>query len=146
MLMFGFGRNVWVSLFAVHSLCYPPDFRTQRLRLPHTAVHRQQGGPDTSGGRVADLRRDRGRERMAESQRSERPPALAPWPRPSVILDSAFPTGRNSGFKLSLHCPCCTFVPSNNYIIPNKSEELEARFAGYLSWFNPTSDAFQAGL
>lgn len=37
---------------------------------------------------------------------------------------------RNSGFKLSLHCPCCTFVPSNNYIIPNKSEELEARFAG----------------
>ncbi|XP_034086287.1 transforming growth factor beta-2 proprotein isoform X2 [Gymnodraco acuticeps] len=36
---------------------------------------------------------------------------------------------RNSGFKISLHCPCCTFVPSNNYIIPNKSEELEARFA-----------------
>lgn len=37
---------------------------------------------------------------------------------------------RNSGFKISLHCPCCTFVASNNYIIPNKSEELEARFAG----------------
>ncbi|XP_059195241.1 transforming growth factor beta-2 proprotein [Centropristis striata] len=37
---------------------------------------------------------------------------------------------RNSGFKISLHCPCCTFVPSNNYIIPNKSEELETRFAG----------------
>ncbi|KAM6165106.1 transforming growth factor beta-2 proprotein isoform 1-T1 [Erethizon dorsatum] len=37
---------------------------------------------------------------------------------------------RNLGFKISLHCPCCTFVPSNNYIIPNKSEELEARFAG----------------
>ncbi|XP_072317483.1 transforming growth factor beta-2 proprotein [Eucyclogobius newberryi] len=37
---------------------------------------------------------------------------------------------RNSGFKLSLHCPCCTFVSSNNLIIPNKSEELEARFAG----------------
>uniref|UniRef100_A0A8D0DZ04 Transforming growth factor beta n=1 Tax=Salvator merianae TaxID=96440 RepID=A0A8D0DZ04_SALMN len=37
---------------------------------------------------------------------------------------------RNAGFKISLHCPCCTFVPSNNYIIPNKSEELEARFAG----------------
>ncbi|MBW02037.1 Transforming growth factor beta-2, partial [Eschrichtius robustus] len=36
---------------------------------------------------------------------------------------------RNLGFKISLHCPCCTFVPSNNYIIPNKSEELEARFA-----------------
>ncbi|XP_034029832.1 LOW QUALITY PROTEIN: transforming growth factor beta-2 proprotein [Thalassophryne amazonica] len=37
---------------------------------------------------------------------------------------------RNSGFKLSLHCPCCTLVPPSNYIIPNKSEELEARFAG----------------
>ncbi|KAJ8356908.1 hypothetical protein SKAU_G00197020 [Synaphobranchus kaupii] len=37
---------------------------------------------------------------------------------------------RNNGFKISLHCPCCTFVPSNNYIIPNKSEELEIRFAG----------------
>ncbi|XP_068089008.1 transforming growth factor beta-2 proprotein isoform X2 [Hyperolius riggenbachi] len=37
---------------------------------------------------------------------------------------------RNLGFKISLHCPCCTFVPSTNYIIPNKSEELETRFAG----------------
>ncbi|KAM9424127.1 transforming growth factor beta-2 proprotein [Pholidichthys leucotaenia] len=37
---------------------------------------------------------------------------------------------RNNGFKISLHCPCCTCVPSNNYIVPNKSEELEARFAG----------------
>ncbi|KAM9743169.1 transforming growth factor beta-2 proprotein [Menidia menidia] len=37
---------------------------------------------------------------------------------------------RNSGFKISLHCPCRTFVPSNNFIIPNKSEELEVRFAG----------------
>ncbi|XP_066552399.1 transforming growth factor beta-2 proprotein [Amia ocellicauda] len=38
---------------------------------------------------------------------------------------------RNNGFKISLHCPCCTFVPSNNNIIPNKSEELETRFAGF---------------
>lgn len=44
-------------------------------------------------------------------------------------LISCFPD-RNLGFKISLHCPCCTFVPSNNYIIPNKTEELEARFAG----------------
>ncbi|XP_062066340.1 transforming growth factor beta-2 proprotein isoform X3 [Lepus europaeus] len=44
---------------------------------------------------------------------------------------------RNLGFKISLHCPCCTFVPSNNYIIPNKSEELEARFAD-LSHNSPT--------
>ncbi|KAK1795026.1 hypothetical protein P4O66_010215, partial [Electrophorus voltai] len=44
---------------------------------------------------------------------------------------------RNNGFKISLHCPCCTFVPSNNYIIPNKSEELEARFAGIDDSFIP---------
>ncbi|OCT77579.1 transforming growth factor beta-2 proprotein-like isoform X2 [Xenopus laevis] len=37
---------------------------------------------------------------------------------------------RNLGFKISLHCPCCTFIPSTNYIIPNKSEELETKFAG----------------
>lgn len=48
-------------------------------------------------------------------------------------LTSCFPD-RNLGFKISLHCPCCTFVPSNNYIIPNKSEELEARFAGNWNW------------
>lgn len=42
----------------------------------------------------------------------------------------SLPPDRNKGFKISLHCPCCTFVPSNNYIIPNKSEELETRFAG----------------
>ncbi|XP_003965777.1 transforming growth factor beta-2 proprotein [Takifugu rubripes] len=48
--------------------------------------------------------------------------------------------GRNSGFKLSLHCPCCTLIPSNNYIIPNKSEELEARFAGIDDSFIHGSD------
>lgn len=48
-------------------------------------------------------------------------------------LTCCFPD-RNLGFKISLHCPCCTFVPSNNYIIPNKSEELEARFAGNWSF------------
>lgn len=48
---------------------------------------------------------------------------------PMTCLTCCFPD-RNLGFKISLHCPCCTFVPSNNYIIPNKSEELEARFAG----------------
>ncbi|KAK5862829.1 hypothetical protein PBY51_018187 [Eleginops maclovinus] len=47
---------------------------------------------------------------------------------------------RNSGFKISLHCPCCTFVPSNNYIIPNKSEELEARFAGIDDSFGHSVD------
>ncbi|KAL4623001.1 transforming growth factor beta-2-like [Arapaima gigas] len=37
---------------------------------------------------------------------------------------------RNLGLKLSVHCPCCTFIPATNNIVPNKSEELEARFAG----------------
>lgn len=40
----------------------------------------------------------------------------------------------NLGLKLGVHCPCCTFVPSTNNIVPNKSEELEALFAGVL-WF-----------
>ena len=48
---------------------------------------------------------------------------------PGLLLLPLLPD-RNNGFKISLHCPCCTFVPSNNYIIPNKSEELETRFAG----------------
>lgn len=39
---------------AIH-LFYSTDFRTQRFYLPNTAVHRQQGGPDANGGRVADL-------------------------------------------------------------------------------------------
>uniref|UniRef100_A0A8D0H3V9 Transforming growth factor beta n=1 Tax=Sphenodon punctatus TaxID=8508 RepID=A0A8D0H3V9_SPHPU len=46
---------------------------------------------------------------------------------------------RNLGFKISLHCPCCTFVPSNNYIIPNKSEELETRFAGIDDYYTYSS-------
>ncbi|XP_053486910.1 transforming growth factor beta-2 proprotein [Ictalurus furcatus] len=37
---------------------------------------------------------------------------------------------KNLGLMLSVHCPCCTFIPSTNNIVPNKSEELEARFAG----------------
>lgn len=38
----------------------------------------------------------------------------------------------NLGLKLGVHCPCCTFIPSTNNIVPNKSEELEALFAGLL--------------
>ncbi|KAM9795491.1 transforming growth factor beta-2 proprotein [Neosynchiropus ocellatus] len=36
----------------------------------------------------------------------------------------------NLGLRLGVHCPCCTFVPSTNNIVPNKSEELETLFAG----------------
>lgn len=52
------------------------------------------------------------------------------------LTSSLFSPDRNNGFKISLHCPCCTFVPINNYIIPNKSEELEARFAGGSQCWN----------
>ncbi|XP_072101869.1 transforming growth factor beta-2 proprotein-like [Mobula birostris] len=37
---------------------------------------------------------------------------------------------RNQGLKISVHCPCCTFITSSNNIVPNRTEELEARFAG----------------
>lgn len=121
-------------------ICFSTDFRTQRLDIPDTAVYWQQGGTNTNRGRVAVLRCDRGSEWMAEPQRCKHIPPIT-VARSSfsilhyyinfIILTFASPD-RNSGFKISLHCPCCTFVPSNNYIIPNKSEELEARFAGYL--------------
>lgn len=42
------------------------------------------------------------------------------------------PSENNVGLKLGVHCPCCTFVPATNNIVPNKSEELEALFAGLL--------------
>lgn len=45
------------------------------------------------------------------------------------------PIENNLGLKLGVHCPCCTFVPSTNNIVPNKSEELEALFAGLLQSF-----------
>ncbi|XP_069464684.1 transforming growth factor beta-2 proprotein isoform X2 [Ambystoma mexicanum] len=51
---------------------------------------------------------------------------------------------KNLGFKISLHCPCCTFVPSNNYIIPNKSEELETKFAGIDDYTMYTSGDLKA--
>lgn len=41
----------------------------------------------------------------------------------------------NLGLRLGVHCPCCTFVPSTNNIVPNKSEELEALFAGWFQFF-----------
>lgn len=45
----------------------------------------------------------------------------------------------NLGLKLGVHCPCCTFVPSTNNIVPNKSEELEALFAGLFILFSSES-------
>lgn len=44
----------------------------------------------------------------------------------------SLPSENNLGLKLGVHCPCCTFIPSTNNIVPNKSEELEALFAGLL--------------
>ncbi|XP_069501244.1 transforming growth factor beta-2 proprotein-like [Ambystoma mexicanum] len=37
---------------------------------------------------------------------------------------------RNLGLKIGVHCPCCAYVPSDNNIVLNRSEELEARFVG----------------
>ncbi|XP_034399455.1 transforming growth factor beta-2 proprotein [Cyclopterus lumpus] len=47
-----------------------------------------------------------------------------------TIKDWVSDPENNLGLKLGVHCPCCTFVPSTNNIVPNKSEELEALFAG----------------
>ncbi|XP_071387022.1 transforming growth factor beta-2 proprotein isoform X2 [Centroberyx affinis] len=47
-----------------------------------------------------------------------------------TVKDWLADTENNLGLKLGVHCPCCTFVPSTNNIVPNKSEELEALFAG----------------
>ncbi|MEQ2197046.1 hypothetical protein XENOCAPTIV_021763 [Xenoophorus captivus] len=47
-----------------------------------------------------------------------------------TIKDWVSDPENNLGLKLGVHCPCCTFVPSTNNIVLNKSEELEALFAG----------------
>ncbi|XP_074504722.1 transforming growth factor beta-2 proprotein [Sebastes fasciatus] len=47
-----------------------------------------------------------------------------------TIKDWVSDPENNLGLKLGVHCPCCTFIPSTNNIVPNKSEELEALFAG----------------
>lgn len=65
--------------------------------------------------------------------RTVRPRAKGAWLSVDVtetVKDWLANTESNLGLKLGVHCPCCTFVPSTNNIVPNKSEELEARFAG----------------
>lgn len=37
---------------------------------------------------------------------------------------------RNLGLKIGVHCPCCSYIPADNSIVPNRSEELEVRFVG----------------
>uniref|UniRef100_A0A8C4QM55 Transforming growth factor beta n=1 Tax=Eptatretus burgeri TaxID=7764 RepID=A0A8C4QM55_EPTBU len=48
----------------------------------------------------------------------------------STVKEWLMRKDKNYGLKISVHCPCCTFITNNNNIIPNKSEELAARFAG----------------
>ncbi|XP_060935641.1 transforming growth factor beta-2 proprotein [Limanda limanda] len=65
--------------------------------------------------------------------RTVKPRAKGSWISVDVtetIKDWLSDTENNLGLKLGVHCPCCTFVPSTNNIVPNKSEELEALFAG----------------
>ncbi|KAM6923570.1 transforming growth factor beta-2 proprotein [Xenentodon cancila] len=65
--------------------------------------------------------------------RNVKPAAKGAWISMEVtetIKDWVSDPEHNLGLKLGVHCPCCTFVPSTNNIVPNKSEELEALFAG----------------
>ncbi|XP_071783241.1 transforming growth factor beta-2 proprotein [Centroberyx gerrardi] len=65
--------------------------------------------------------------------RTVQPRAKGTWLSVEVtdtVKDWLADTENNLGLKLGVHCPCCTFVPSTNNIVPNKSEELEALFAG----------------
>ncbi|TMS17792.1 Transforming growth factor beta-2 [Larimichthys crocea] len=65
--------------------------------------------------------------------RTVQPKAKGVWISVDVtetIKDWVSDSENNLGLKLGVHCPCCTFVPSTNNIVPNKSEELEALFAG----------------
>ncbi|XP_034037854.1 LOW QUALITY PROTEIN: transforming growth factor beta-2 proprotein [Thalassophryne amazonica] len=65
--------------------------------------------------------------------RTVQPRAKGTWISVDVtetVKDWVSNAENNLGLKLGVHCPCCTFVPSTNNIVPNKSEELEAFFAG----------------
>ncbi|XP_014068438.1 transforming growth factor beta-2 proprotein [Salmo salar] len=67
------------------------------------------------------------------NSRTVRPRTKGAWLSVDVtdtVTDWLAHRERNLGLKLGVHCPCCTFVPSTNSIVFNKSEELEARFAG----------------
>uniref|UniRef100_A0A3B4GBS2 Transforming growth factor beta-2 proprotein n=1 Tax=Pundamilia nyererei TaxID=303518 RepID=A0A3B4GBS2_9CICH len=70
--------------------------------------------------------------------RTVQPKAKGAWISTEVtetVKDWVSEPENNLGLKLGVHCPCCTFVPSTNNIVPNKSEELEALFAGLLQSF-----------
>ncbi|KAM9377817.1 transforming growth factor beta-2 proprotein [Pholidichthys leucotaenia] len=65
--------------------------------------------------------------------RTVQPRAKGAWISVEVtetIKDWVSDPENNLGLKLGVHCPCCTFIPSTNNIVLNKSEELEALFAG----------------
>ncbi|XP_068439403.1 transforming growth factor beta-2 proprotein [Clinocottus analis] len=67
------------------------------------------------------------------ASRTVQPKAKGAWISVDVtetIKDWVSDPENNLGLKMGVHCPCCTFVPSTNNIVPNKSEELEALFAG----------------
>ncbi|XP_029470656.1 transforming growth factor beta-2 proprotein-like, partial [Rhinatrema bivittatum] len=78
------------------------------------------------------------RDRTAPSQRyihsrNLRPGSKAEWLSFDVtdtVNEWLSKRDRNLGFKISVHCPCCTYILSSNNIAPNKSEELEVRFVG----------------
>ncbi|XP_069749999.1 transforming growth factor beta-2 proprotein-like [Narcine bancroftii] len=71
-------------------------------------------------------------QRYVES-RVVRPRAAGEWLSFDVtqtVSEWLLHRDKNQGLKISVHCPCCTFITSSNNIVPNRTEELEARFAG----------------
>ncbi|XP_074530299.1 transforming growth factor beta-2 proprotein [Halichoeres trimaculatus] len=65
--------------------------------------------------------------------RTLQPKAKGAWISVEVtetVKDWMSDAENNLGLKLGVHCPCCTFIPATNNIVPNKSEELEVLFAG----------------
>lgn len=112
----------------------------------HSALHRL-AHRSAESQRSLDLRGGhRDREGLGVGSRS----ASAPFPFPPCdpyisvctshlshvsLFSPSPPPENNLGLKLGVHCPCCTFVPATNNIVPNKSEELDALFAGLLQFF-----------
>uniref|UniRef100_A0A673L1X9 Transforming growth factor beta n=1 Tax=Sinocyclocheilus rhinocerous TaxID=307959 RepID=A0A673L1X9_9TELE len=115
---------------------YNPYFR--RLRFDVSSIEKNASNLVKAELRIFRLQNPKARVSEQRIELYQVSPLLSINSKVSCAVQRkhfSLPPDRNNGFKISLHCPCCTFVPSNNYIIPNKSEELEARFAMEISMF-----------
>lgn len=73
---FGFGQAASIQLSDFSCFFPSPDPQIQRLNVSNPALHWQQGCENESRGRVALLRRDRRRARVASPQRFQSPSLL----------------------------------------------------------------------